>query len=76
MSNKGQIQMWNWQGQPFFFMSNSWYKEKNTEINFEVENCEKTKFNSDQFDFIYGAGILHHLNIKESLNEIKRLLKR
>ncbi len=51
-------------------------KLKNTEINFEVENCEKTKFNSDQFDFIYGAGILHHLNIKESLNEIKRLLKK
>ena len=48
----------------------------NTQINFAVENCEKTKFNSDQFDFIYGAGILHHLNIQESLIEIQRLLKK
>ena len=37
-----------------------------------VDNCEKTKF-SQTFDIIYGTGILHHLNIKNCLEEINRI---
>ena len=47
--------------------------------NFNVElivgNCEKTKFNDNTFDIVYGTGILHHLDIKLCLEEIQRILK-
>ena len=48
----------------------------NNKIDFKVENCENTKFNSDSFDIIYGVGILHHLNLDRSIKEIERLVKR
>ena len=40
-----------------------------------VDNCEKTKFENNTFDLVYGTGILHHLNIELCLKEIKRILK-
>ena len=40
-----------------------------------VDNCEKTKFEDNTFDLVYGTGILHHLNIELCLKEIKRILK-
>ena len=49
---------------------------KNTKVDYKVENCENTKLGSEQFDYIYGAGILHHLNLDKSVKEIERLLKR
>ena len=45
-------------------------------VEFRVENCENTKLSSNQFDTIYGAGILHHLNLEKSIREIDRLLKK
>ena len=45
-------------------------------VEYKVENCENTKLNSNEFDLIYGAGILHHLDLKKSVNEINRLLKK
>ena len=47
--------------------------EKNLEL--LVDNCEKTKFEDNTFDLVYGTGILHHLNIELCLKEIKRILK-
>ena len=40
-----------------------------------MDNCEKTKFNDNSFDIIYGSGILHHLDISLCLKEMYRLLK-
>ena len=43
-------------------------------MDYRVENCESTKLNSNEYDLIYGAGILHHLDLKKSLNELNRLI--
>jgi len=40
-----------------------------------VDNCEKTKFENNSFDIVYGTGILHHLNIDICVSEILRILK-
>jgi len=45
-------------------------------IDYRVDNCENLSFDSNSFDVIYGSGILHHLNLKKSLNELNRVLKR
>ena len=50
--------------------------QKNINVNYSVENCENTKLGSNEFDLIYGAGILHHLNLEKSLKEISRILKK
>ena len=50
-------------------------KESNLQINYSVDNCEETKFKTETFDLIFGSGILHHLNLKKSVNEINRILK-
>ena len=50
-------------------------KQLKIEVNFNVDNCEKTKFKNDSFDIVYGTGILHHLQIEKSLDEIYRILR-
>ena len=50
-------------------------KELKTDVNFIVDNCEKTKFANNSFDIVYGSGILHHLQINKCLDEIHRVLK-
>ena len=54
-------------------------KEKFTKSESKVEllvnNCEKTTFNNDKFDIVYGLGILHHLQFSKCINEISRILK-
>jgi len=44
-------------------------------IELYVDNCEKTKFENNSFDIVYGTGILHHLNFEICLDEIQRILK-
>ncbi len=39
------------------------------------DNCEKTKFEDNKFDLVYGQGILHHLEISKCIFEISRILK-
>jgi len=46
------------------------------QINYSVDNCEETKFKAETFDLIFGSGILHHLNLKKSVSEINRVLKK
>ena len=43
---------------------------------FRVDNCEKTSFQDNEFDLIYGTGVLHHLELEKCLNEINRILKK
>tara|TARA_B100000941_G_scaffold282580_1_gene251192 strand:- start:2707 stop:3450 length:744 start_codon:yes stop_codon:yes gene_type:complete len=44
-------------------------------VEFMVDNCEKTKFEDNKFDLVYGQGILHHLEISSCIFEISRILK-
>ena len=51
-------------------------KINSEKIEFRVENCEKLNLNSDSFDVAYGGGILHHLDLNKSLEELKRILRK
>ena len=53
-------------------------KFKNSEVKIEllVDNCEETKFKNNQFDLVYGLGILHHLEFSKCMDEISRILKK
>jgi len=37
-------------------------------------NAEKMDFQDSMFDIVIGSGILHHLNLKQSLSELSRVL--
>ena len=50
--------------------------EVSKNIDFKVDNCENLSLDSNSFDIVYGSGILHHLDLKKSLNEINRVLKK
>ena len=50
-------------------------RELKIKTEFKVENCEKTSFHDNSFDVVYGSGIIHHLQIEKSLDEILRILK-
>ena len=51
-------------------------KEENNNIDYRVDNCENLSMNSNSFDVVYGSGILHHLNLKKSLRELNRVLRK
>ena len=51
-------------------------KNKNLDIVYISDNCEKSKLTSSSYDLIYGSGILHHLNLELCVKEINRLLKK
>ncbi len=44
-------------------------------VELKVDNCEQTSFENNQFDLVYGHGILHHLEFSKCLDEILRILK-
>lgn len=44
-------------------------------ISFNIMDAHKLSFPDDHFDCIYGSGILHHLDFKTALAEIKRVLR-
>lgn len=39
-------------------------------------DCENLTFESHSFDFVFGRGIIHHLDIEKSLQQIQQVLKR
>ena len=45
-------------------------------LNFSVMNAEDLKFENDFFDRVCGNSILHHLDLRASLKELTRVLKR
>tara|TARA_Y100000768_G_C23892753_1_gene640999 strand:+ start:240 stop:983 length:744 start_codon:yes stop_codon:yes gene_type:complete len=49
--------------------------ELNIDVDYYVDNCEKTQFEKNSFDIVYGTGILHHLEFNKCLDEICRILK-
>tara|TARA_B100000575_G_scaffold292222_1_gene300052 strand:- start:882 stop:1622 length:741 start_codon:yes stop_codon:yes gene_type:complete len=51
------------------------FQKSDYEVEFFVDNCEKTKFKDNKFDLVYGLGILHHLKISNCVDEISRILK-
>lgn len=51
------------------------FKNSNKNIELFVDNCESTNFQENKFDLVYGLGILHHLQLSKSINEISRILK-
>ena len=44
-------------------------------IDFRVMNAEALELLDDEFDFVCGYGVIHHLDISVSLREITRVLK-
>lgn len=44
-------------------------------VKFVVGNAYKTKFNSNNYDFIVGSSSLHHLEVDSALKEFSRILK-
>jgi len=44
-------------------------------LEFSVMDAMNTSFENGYFDIIHGSAILHHLDLKKSLLEIKRILK-
>lgn len=44
-------------------------------VTFLVMNAEELQFPDQQFDFVFGAGILHHLVLSKAIPEIARVLK-
>ena len=44
-------------------------------MEFSVQDAHKTNFESNFFDFVFGSGILHHLELEGAFHEIKRILK-
>ena len=51
------------------------FQNSNSNVELIVDNCEKTKFDDNQFNLVYGLGILHHLQISKCVSEISRILK-
>ncbi len=44
-------------------------------IEFRIMDANKLNYEDNEFDFVFGSGILHHLDLKMSLSGIKRVLK-
>ncbi len=45
-----------------------------TNASLSVMNAEEPTFEDGAFDFIFGAGILHHLDLEKSISQIGRML--
>ena len=45
------------------------------EIDFSIMDAHNLEFESNSFDLVFGRGILHHLELKSALHEVKRVLK-
>lgn len=52
------------------------FTDYSEQIEFTVMNAEELQFENDFFDRVCGNSILHHLDLKKALNELKRVLKK
>jgi SAM-dependent methyltransferase len=46
-----------------------------TNCNFTVMDAENLTFSNDEFDVVFGRGILHHLDLNKCFTEISRVLR-
>jgi 2-polyprenyl-3-methyl-5-hydroxy-6-metoxy-1,4-benzoquinol methylase len=51
-------------------------KSKYPQINFVIEDAMRMSFPDNSFDVVFGSSVLHHLDMKSSLVEIYRVLKK
>lgn len=42
---------------------------------YAVADAHHTQFADNQFDLVYGSGIIHHLDVEDSFREIRRILR-
>ncbi len=47
----------------------------NKNITFQKMSCEDMAFKNNSFDAVFGCNILHHVNIKKTVLEVRRVLK-
>jgi ubiquinone/menaquinone biosynthesis C-methylase UbiE len=59
---------------PYFIKENR-ERYKNLNINFLEADAHDLKFDNNSFDYVIGCSILHHLDLKNSLAEIYRVLR-
>jgi len=50
-------------------------KEASLEANMQIMDAHQMDFPDDNFDLVYGEGILHHLDFEVALREIARVLR-
>ncbi len=51
-------------------------KETPGDIAYRIDDAEAMSFDDESFDAVIGSSVLHHLDIRASLSEIHRVLKR
>src|SRR5690606_18718880 len=50
-------------------------QKENLDIDYQVMNAEDMTYPDNYFDVIYGAGILHHLDLEKAFDSISKKLK-
>ena len=50
--------------------------KKDEEVHYLIVNCHELPFRDESFDAIVAVGVFHHLDIKKSMSECKRLLRK
>lgn len=50
-------------------------REHGVDIDYRVMNAEELNFENENFNLVFGSGILHHLDIDKAYSEIARVLK-
>ena len=58
------------------FINQANKNNKNKNLKFMIMDCHNLEFRDNTFDYIFGDGILHHLDFMQSINEIARCLKK
>lgn len=51
-------------------------KHKISGIHFQQMAAEDLKFKNNYFDFVFGNGVLHHVDISKTIKEVHRVLKK
>lgn len=47
-----------------------------TNVSFQIENAYDMTFEDNQFDYVVGSSVLHHLDIKKAVSEAYRVVKK
>lgn len=72
---KGKITTIDISGEMLKFTKKLAKKNNVNNIKFYKMSAEKMSFKDNSFDLILGCNILHHVNVKKTIKEVKRILK-